>query len=116
MYEVRRFTPADAELWNKFVAESKNGTFLFVRRFMDYHQDRFEDHSLMVYHGQRLYALMPANRRGDMLVSHGGLTYGGLVMSRQCTAKGVVETFEAVNGYLRSAGFRRVVYKAIPHI
>ena len=116
MYEVRRFTPADAEQWNKFVAESKNGTFLFIRRFMDYHQDRFEDHSLMVYHGQRLYALMPANRRGDMLVSHGGLTYGGLVMSRQCTAKGVIETFEAVNGYLRSAGFRRVVYKAIPHI
>lgn len=105
-----------ADEWNQFVSASKNGTFLFDRRFMDYHSDRFSDHSLMCYRDGRLYALLPANEKGDTLVSHGGLTYGGLVTDSRCSAKGVLDTFTAINRYLRAAGFRRVVYKAIPWI
>ena len=116
MFEVRRYMADNASEWNSFVAASKNGTFLFDRRFMDYHSDRFRDHSLMVLREGRLYALLPANERGDVLVSHGGLTYGGLVMSRQCSARGVVDAFTAINDYLRQQHFRSVVYKAIPWI
>jgi len=105
-----------ADEWNQFVSASKNGTFLFDRRFMDYHSDRFSDHSLMCYREGRLYALLPANEKGDALVSHGGLTYGGLVTDSRCSAKGVLDTFTAINDYLRAAGFRHVVYKAIPWI
>jgi hypothetical protein len=83
---------------------------------MDYHSDRFSDHSLMCYRDGRLYALLPANEKGDTLVSHGGLTYGGLVTDSRCSAKGVLDTFTAINDYLRAAGFRHVVYKAIPWI
>ena len=39
------------EVWDQFVAQSKNGTFLFQRNFMDYHADRFFDCSLMIYDG-----------------------------------------------------------------
>ena len=116
MFEIRRYTADRADEWNQFVAASKNGTFLFDRRFMDYHSDRFRDHSLMVYRDGRLYALLPANQKEDTLVSHGGLTYGGLVMSPQCSAKGVLESFTAINAYLRQQGFHSVVYKAIPWI
>ena len=116
MFEIRRYTADRADEWNQFVAASKNGTFLFDRRFMDYHSDRFRDHSLMVYRDGRLYALLPANQKDDTLVTHGGLTYGGLVMSPQCSAKGVLESFTAINAYLRQQGFHSVVYKAIPWI
>ena len=116
MFEIRRYTADRVDEWNLFVAASKNGTFLFDRRFMDYHSDRFRDHSLMVYRDGRLYALLPANQKDDTLVSHGGLTYGGLVMSPQCSAKGVLESFTAINAYLRQQGFHSVVYKAIPWI
>ena len=116
MFEVRRYTPDRADEWNHFVAQSKNGTFLFDRRFMDYHADRFRDHSLMIYRDRRLYALLPANEKGNVLVTHGGLTYGGLVMSRQCSAKGVLDTFMALNDHLRQQGFHHVIYKAIPWI
>ena len=116
MYEVVRYTPDKADEWNRFVSASKNGTFLFDRRFMDYHADRFRDHSLMVYRARRLYALLPANETGDVLVTHGGLTYGGLVMSSQCSANGVMDAFTAVNGYLRLRDFGHVVYKAVPWI
>ena len=105
-----------ADEWNQFVRASKNGTFLFDRRFMDYHSDRFSDHSLMCYREGRLYALLPANEKGDTLVSHGGLTYGGLVTDSRCSAKGVLDTFTAINAYLRQQAISRVVYKAIPWI
>ena len=116
MFEVRRYTPDKANEWNRFVAASKNGTFLFERQFMDYHADRFTDCSLMFYRDNALYALLPANVKGDVLTSHGGLTYGGLVMSSRCSAKGVQEVFAAMNTYLADQGVRRVVYKAIPWI
>ena len=103
------------EEWNEFVAKSKNGTFLFDRRFMDYHANRFQDYSLMFYDNDRLQAVMPAHVNGDTLVSHGGLTYGGLVMGPGIKAVQVCELFRELNEVL-SHGFRRVVYKAVPWI
>lgn len=116
MFEVRRYTVDRANEWNRFVAQSKNGTFLFDRRFMDYHADRFEDCSLMVYRDGGLYALLPANVKGDVLTSHGGLTYGGLVMNTRCSACGVQASFAAINDLLRAEGICRVIYKAVPWI
>ena len=116
MFEVTRYTSSHADEWNRFVAQSKNGTFLFDRRFMDYHADRFEDCSLMIYHRDVLYALLPANIKVDTLYSHGGLTYGGLIMSDKCSAKGVQDVFVAINGFLRSISVQKVVYKAVPWI
>ena len=104
------------EEWNEFVAKSKNGTFLFDRRFMDYHADRFQDYSLMFYDKDRLLAVMPAHVDGDTLVSHGGLTYGGLVMGPGIRAVQVCEIFRELNEVLRWDGFRRVIYKAVPWI
>lgn len=114
MFEIVRYTPDRKDEWNRFVAGSKNGTFLFNRNYMDYHSDRFEDFSLMFYREGRLYGLMPANRKGDVFQSHAGLTYGGLVMDSKTTAAATVELFRELNGYLRDAGFRQVLYKCIP--
>ncbi len=116
MFEIRRYTPKHVDEWNQFVAESKNGVFLFDRRYMDYHSDRFCDHSLMFYLDGRLLALLPAHQSGDTLCSHNGLTYGGLVMSPRLTVVQTMHLFQEMNEYLRSQGIRHVSYKAIPWI
>jgi hypothetical protein len=116
MFEIARYTAAHADEWNRFVAASKNGTFLFDRRYMDYHADRFQDESLMFYAGGRLLAVLPAHVKGDTLCSHNGLTYGGLVMSEHLTMAQTMALFADLNGYLRQEGFRRVVYKSVPWI
>ena len=64
---------------------------------MDYHADRFEDYSLMVYYKSELYALLPANRVADTLYSHQGLTYGGLLMTSDSKTAVVRDAFVAVN-------------------
>lgn len=115
-FSIIRYTPALAEEWNEFVTRSKNGTFLFDRRYMDYHSDRFEDHSLMFYREGHLYALLPANEENETWYSHHGLTYGGLVMNEKCCASMVRDFFMLLNDYLREQGFSHVVYKHIPWI
>lgn len=116
MFEIRRYTPEHVDEWNQFVAESKNGVFLFDRRYMEYHSDRFCDHSLMFYLDGRLLAVLPAHLSGDTLCSHNGLTYGGLVMSPRMTVVQTMHLFRELNEYLRSQGIRHVSYKAIPWI
>ena len=62
MLKVDRYDPSRADQWNRFVATSRNGTFLFDRRYMDYHKNRFEDLSLVISKDDRIVALLPANR------------------------------------------------------
>ncbi|MBQ3312812.1 MAG: GNAT family N-acetyltransferase [Prevotella sp.] len=116
MFEIRRYTPELADEWNQFVAKSKNGTFLFDRRYMDYHADRFNDFSLMFFLGNRLLAVLPSHVSGDTLYSHNGLTYGGLVMSYQLTIVQTMALFHELNDYLRLQGVKHVQYKCIPWI
>ena len=115
MFEIARYTAGHIDEWNTFVAKSKNGTFLFDRYYMDYHSDRFKDHSLMFYKQGRLYALLPANDDGEgTLWSHKGLTFGGLIMSEQCRAEEVCELILKLNNYLKQAGFQKIIYKSTP--
>lgn len=99
-----------------FVKQSKNGTFLFDRNYMDYHRDRFSDHSLMFYLNGRLHAVIPANQKNDVFQTHGGLTYGGLVSGIELSSVEAVELFRDLNIYLKQHGIRHVLYKCIPSI
>lgn len=116
MFDIRRYTGEDAAQWNQFVAQSKNGTFLFDRGYMDYHADRFDDYSLMCFLDGSLYAILPANHREKTLFSHQGLTYGGLVMSDEATTVRICTLFDEINNFLRAEGIERVVYKPVPRI
>ena len=116
IFEVKRYLADNRDEWNSFVAKSKQGTFLFDRNYMDYHADRFLDHSLMVYRKGHLYALLPGNEHEQVFYSHQGLTYGGLLTTSKATTADIAETFKAINRYLHNQGFTTVVYKTIPWI
>ena len=116
MMTICSYTPDKAQQWDDFVRRSRQGTFLFERAYMDYHHDRFADHSLIVYRKEHLFALLPANEAGGVLWSHQGLTYGGLLTDETATVAEVCDAFRALNDHLREEGFRKVVYKAMPWI
>lgn len=116
MFEIRRYTLADKTLWDDYVDHARNATFLFKRDYMDYHADRFMDHSLLFYKDGHLHSLLPAHQVSKTLYSHFGLTYGGLIMDIHVTIGDTCCLFEALNDYLRSQGFKKVVYRPIPWI
>ena len=114
--KVEVYDDSQKAIWDEFVRKSKNGTFLFLRDYMDYHRDRFEDHSLLIYRKGRLVALLPAHKDGNLLVSYGGLTYGGFVTDENMKTPQMLQVFEATLAYLQQNSFRRFLYKTIPHI
>ena len=116
MFEIKRYSPEQQESWDKYVAKTKNATFLFYRNYMDYHAERFRDHSLMFFIGKRLHSILPAHEEGTSFCSHLGLTYGGLLMDQAVTTNEVVTLFSELNDYLRAQGFTQVIYRAIPWV
>lgn len=116
MFEITKYGKEQMQQWDAFVKVAKNSTFLFFRGYMDYHADRFVDNSLMIYRKGRLFALLPANIADNILYSHQGLTYGGLILSRNAVVADVMAVFDAINKYLRIQGVKKVVYKPLPHI
>lgn len=107
-----------AEEWDRFVRDSRNATFLFLRGYMDYHADRFADCSWMAYKGNRLMALLPANLTPDgILHSHGGLSYGGWILpAAHLNGADLLEIFEESIRIWREAGITVLDYKPIPDI
>lgn len=116
MLRVERYESRLQKDWDEFVARSKNGVFLFYRTYLEYHADRFADHSLLFFDDSRLLALLPANRRGNVLASHGGLTFGGFVTDDKMKTPIMLELFDALQQHCRSESIERVIYKPVPHI
>lgn len=114
--EIKRYEPSKFHEWDEFISNSKNGTFLLKRDYMDYHADRFNDMSLMIYRKSRLFAVLPGNVNENMFYSHQGLTYGGLIMNSKMTAQECNEVFSEINKFLKSVNIRSVIYKPTPYI
>ncbi len=116
-FTVKIFDPAiDGARWNDFVALARQSSFLFNRAYMDYHSERFDDHSLMIFKGKRLFAVLPANREGDTLTSHGGLTYGGLLTGLRATVADIAQALGAIMDFSRDRGISQIIYKPTPYI
>ncbi|MFT7051892.1 MAG: hypothetical protein ACJAZK_002512 [Psychroserpens sp.] len=115
-FKVKRYNQIDCLVWNAFVSNSKNATFLFNRDFMEYHQNRFDDYSLMVYKNEKLLALVPANKVGDSVFSHQGLSYGGILLSQKTKFETVVKLYYVVLRFLNENAINTFELKLLPKI
>lgn len=113
-YTIKLYQREDFELWNAFICNAKNATFLFNRNFMEYHSDRFKDYSLMVFDNEKLVAVLPANRVGNKVYSHQGLTYGGLVITEKTKLSSFILLFRAVLNFLHKNNISLLNIKPIP--
>ena len=103
--------------WNNFVGVAKNATFLFDRDYMDYHSDRFSDCSLLFFDKKRLVGLLPANLHENIVFSHEGLTYGGLLLQKDVEYARIDEMLEAAKCYYRDELKANILYyKPVPSI
>lgn len=115
-YEVIKYSSSFYNHWNEFVLTSKNATFLFHRDFMEYHQDRFEDYSLMVFKNNIVVAILPANIFDNKIYSHQGLSYGGLILPNKSSLKTTIESFYAILKFLFELKIDTLFLKQLPKI
>ena len=115
-YSIRRYTLEDYAIWNNFVSSAKNATFLFHRDFMEYHSDRFQDFSLLVFDEVKLISVLPANKVDNTLFSHQGLTYGGFIFESKIKLGEVISITKAVLKFLNQNDISTFQVKLIPSI
>jgi len=117
---VRHYLESDTSKWDELVNRSMNGTFLHSRRYLSYHADRFEDRSVLVEDGSgRLVGVLPAAvdpADAKTVISHPGLTYGGLVHAGRIAGQTTIAALGEITGLLAAEGFERFLYKAVPYI
>lgn len=102
--------------WDRVVSESKNGNFLHSRDYMEYHADRFNDRSILVFSKGAPVAAFPCNEQEATIISHGGLTYGGVLLGVDVRAPDVLRIFAEIGRYFKSDGCRKIIYKPAPHV
>jgi hypothetical protein len=117
---VSLYTEEDAEAWDGLAADAPMATLLHTRRYLSYHGERFRDASLLLTDEKgRLAGLFPAavdpNDEGRV-VSHPGVTYGGVVHDGRLHGARMVEALEALRDHYAGRGFKTLRYKAVPHI
>lgn len=115
-FELIKYTIEHCAIWDEVVKSSKNGNFLHLRGYMDYHSHRFDEQSVIVFKKGKAVAVFPCNRAGDQIVSHSGLTYGGLIYGNTLHAVAVLEIFYRMADYFGQTNVQRILYKAIPHV
>jgi hypothetical protein len=113
-YSVRPYQESDYELWNTFVSAAKNATFLFHRDFMEYHKERFDDFSLLVFDKVKLVAVLPANRVDNKVYSHQGLTYGGLVYASKLKIEKIETILDLLFDFFKSKRIEHFYLHPIP--
>jgi len=72
---------------------------------------------VMVLDGDEPVALLPATARdADTVSSHAGLTFGGLITDARMRTASMLTVLDGVRAGYAARGFRRLLYKAVPHI
>jgi len=116
-YKIIKYTSEHYQMWNNFVAKAKNATFLFHRDFMEYHSDRFQDFSLLVFDEyDALKAIVPANVIDNKIHSHQGLTYGGIVIEASLKLEKYISIYSELLRFLNENNFETIHLKQIPTI
>ena len=116
MIDIIQYHKEKKNDWDQLVKRSKNGTFLHLRAYMDYHSDRFIDHSFLIFRKGKLVSVFPGNIVNQTYYTHQGLSYGGLIFIAKLSQVDVLKIFEAINVALRKVNIREVIYKPIPYI
>lgn len=116
--KIKQYHESYRERWDDLVMRhSVNGTFLQTRKFLEYHRDRFEDASVIIYKGNdTIVAVIPActlTENGRKIFSaHQGSTFGGIVIAQSFyNIEHVNEIMNVFEEYLRQSGYDEVCLK-----
>lgn len=118
--QVLPYSESEADAWDEFVSRAPMSTLLHTRRYLSYHGDRFKDASVLFKDERdKLLGVFPAAADRDderRVVSHPGVTYGGVVHDGRLAGESMVEALQSLCQFYVHQGFATLRYKAVPCI
>jgi hypothetical protein len=116
-FEIKKFNNEYNNLWDEFILNSNSPSFLYSRKYLAYHKNRFKDHSILIFNNDNLIAVFPAAISmvdKSQIISHPGLSYGGLVLKTKLFGITVFKLLEVIFMYFKSQGYKKINYYPIP--
>ncbi|MBT8272587.1 MAG: GNAT family N-acetyltransferase, partial [Bacteroidia bacterium] len=83
---------------------------------MEYHKERFEDFSLLIFKDDTLVAVLAANQTQEAVISHQGLTYGGLILRQDLRLADAITAYQTVLQFLEAEHIELLQIKSVPKI
>jgi lipid II:glycine glycyltransferase (peptidoglycan interpeptide bridge formation enzyme) len=109
--------------WDLFIENSINGNFLHKQSYIKYHQHykkNFNDKSLIIFDENKniLALFIAAESLEDQrtVVSHPGLTFGGLIYNREVYGNKVIDIFKEIINFYKKKNYYKIIYKPAPFI
>jgi hypothetical protein len=116
MIKIVAYSNKFSSVWDLIVLNSRAGNFLHLRNYMDYHSERFVDCSVIIERSGKPVAVFPASQHDRTVISHGGLTYGGVLATNELRIEDTLQAFSQMREYYLSLGVEKLIYKAIPYV
>ncbi|WOI10107.1 GNAT family N-acetyltransferase [Thalassospira lucentensis] len=117
MFELHPYDHSREQEWNLIVDQADNNHFMFNRAYMEYHVDRFVAASFVITQNDQVIGVIGGTRSDRKWVSHGGLTFGGLLLLPKFNRIAVIsKIYGALWRMLREAGFTHAFVKPVPWI
>ncbi|MBK9735173.1 MAG: hypothetical protein IPO92_09490 [Saprospiraceae bacterium] len=102
--------------WDKFVRNSNTPLFIFERTFIEYHGDRYLDHSLLVYKNGLLVAVQPACEIDFQLISHRGLPFSDVITKLRKEWFDIDDIINAILNYCRIKNIKKIEITLCPNM
>lgn len=115
-YRIVRYSSEWRNKWDIFVQQSRSPFVIFNRVFIEYHADRFCDHSLiLVDENHKIAAIYPLNLTVDRTIhGHQGLTYGGIILPLRASPSLVEQSIQRLIEYCVGLRVNSIVLKPVP--
>ena len=113
---VVRYHSGLKDEWDKFVKNSNTPLFIFERTFIEYHGDRYMDHSLLVYNDGILVAALPACEIDVQLICHRGLPFTDIITKLRKEWFDIDDIIIAILNYGRKNNIKKIEIELCPEI
>lgn len=122
MLKIEAYNQSYQQDWDDFVKNSRNGTFMQQRTFLNYHPpSRFMDCSLMVFNcREKLIAVLPAAQKiadqNKVFSSYPGASHGGIIVDKQFGTLDAMNLIPLLTQYCKANNFNAIEIKMVPRI
>ena len=117
MITINKYESRGLNEWDEFIDASNNGTIFQKQSFITYHIDRkFVDHSLIIKNNSNILAVLPAAIKNNVLYSHPGSSYGGLIIAQDVEFSVINDIILKLDNYCINNSFKSIFLINSPSI